>query len=303
MKRWRARGSPFGLALGLALALLGLEALGTLPEFGLLGQPLRCAPFCKLHCALQHGDWRPLTEAWLLLWAVTGLVLCIAALLAVFHAGRIVWTTKKALEALRARPVSLDGPMGMSVFANADMPLAFTAGFFRPKVYASEALLDEVPPKELRLVLAHELHHANKKDPLKALILASLAFGFPFLPMFSWLKKRFLEDAEIQADDAALKVVDDPCLLARTLLKLSARATTMFAAFFSHGPESSIVAARVRRLVGAKESAPGGRPSFSALLSSVLVYGFLTLGPALVLAGRLTGKASIFSCLCSFGLS
>jgi hypothetical protein len=77
----------------------------------------------------------------------------------------------------------------------------------------------------------------------------------------------------------------------------------MFAAFFSHGPESSIVAARVRRLVGAKESAPGGRPSFSAVLSSVLVYGFLTLGPALVLAGRLTGKASIFSCLCSFGLS
>jgi beta-lactamase regulating signal transducer with metallopeptidase domain len=121
--------------------------------------------------------------------------------------------------------------------------------------------------------------------------------------MFSWLKARFLEDAEILADDAALKAVDDPRLLARTLLKLSARATTMFAAFFSHGPESSIVAARVRRLVGAKESAPGGRPSFSTLLSSVLVYGFLTLGPALVLAGRLTGKASIFSCLCSFGLS
>jgi len=233
----------------------------------------------------------------------TGLVLCIAVLLAVFHAGRVVWTTKKALKALRARPVSLDGPMGVSVFTNADMPMAFTAGFFRPKVYASEALLDEVPPKELRLVLAHELHHANKKDPLKALILASLAFGFPFLPMFSWLKKRFLEDAEIQADDAALKVVDDPCLLARTLLKLSARATTMFAAFFSHGPESSIVAIRVKRLVGAKESVPGGRPSFSALLTSALVYGFLTLGPALVLAGRLTEKASIFSCLCSFGLS
>jgi beta-lactamase regulating signal transducer with metallopeptidase domain len=303
MSHWRARVSPFSLALGLAIPLLGLEALGTLSWLGLLGQPSGCAPFCELRCTLEAGGWNLLAEAWLVLWAAAGFVLVTAALLALFYSGRIVWTTKKALGMLRASPANLEGFIGVSVFENTSVPLAFTAGFLSPKVYASKALICKVSPKELSLVLAHELHHVKKKDPLKVLILSSLAFAFPLCPLFARLHARFLEEAEIMADDAALKAVDDPRLLARTLLNLSAQATTMFAAFFSQGPEASIVATRVKRLVGAKESAPSGWPSFSALFPSLLFYGFFILDPAFVLAGRLHGGAYMFGCLCSLGLS
>ena len=46
-------------------------------------------------------------------------------------------------------------------------PVAFCAGWLRPRVYVSTALLERLSADELRAVLAHEQHHGALRDPLR----------------------------------------------------------------------------------------------------------------------------------------
>jgi beta-lactamase regulating signal transducer with metallopeptidase domain len=181
--------------------------------------------------------------------------------------------------------------------------MAFTAGFLKPAVYASKALMESAHPKELRLILAHELHHVKKKDPLKVWILSFLTLCFPWCPLFAWVKARFLEEAEIQADDAALKAVNDPRLLAKTLLRLSAQGAGMIAAFFSQGSQNSILARRVMRLLGLPKAKPKNQPPLVLLWSSFFFFGFLGFSPALAYVWRLYGEAWVLGCLCRISLA
>jgi len=100
------------------------------------------------------------------------------------------------------------------------MPLAFTGGFLRPRVFLSTKLMDILDEKELRAVVLHESHHRASKDPLKGLAVSFLSDFLFFLPVSRFLKKAYSLTAEITADAHSVALKADPADLAGSLLKV-----------------------------------------------------------------------------------
>ncbi len=97
-------------------------------------------------------------------------------------------------------------------------PLAFCAGFVRPRIYVSTATIALLAATELHAVVAHEGHHASRRDPLRLLVAGAFASGFSILPGLRSLRRSHAALAEIAADAAAVRRLGDPAPLASALL-------------------------------------------------------------------------------------
>lgn len=100
-------------------------------------------------------------------------------------------------------------------------PLAFCAGYVRPRIYLSEGAFEQLTKTELEAVVAHERHHLRRRDPLRLLIAASLADSLFFLPILRRMSERYRALGELAADEAAVKTVHQRAPLASALLKFS----------------------------------------------------------------------------------
>jgi hypothetical protein len=80
-------------------------------------------------------------------------------------------------------------------------PLAFCAGLLRPRVYVSTGALERLGEDELAAVVAHEAHHASRRDPLRILVARAIgdAYSLGALP------RREQALAELSADEAAVR--------------------------------------------------------------------------------------------------
>jgi hypothetical protein len=84
-----------------------------------------------------------------------------------------------------------------------DEPQAFCIGLLRPGIYVSRAALELLGADERAAVVAHEAHHARRRDPLRLLVARALAEGLFFLPAVRRLPERYAALAELAADEAA----------------------------------------------------------------------------------------------------
>ena len=134
-----------------------------------------------------------------------------ASLLAV--AVRACWlaaTTTRALAALPQAPTSPSlqaaarraGIARVRCLAGTDRT-AFCAGLFRPRVYLTAATAT-LGANELDAVLAHEAAHARRHDPLRRLLTRAAADVMFWFPLLRWWLRKHVEDAELQADKAAI---------------------------------------------------------------------------------------------------
>jgi Zn-dependent protease with chaperone function len=96
-------------------------------------------------------------------------------------------------------------------------PLVFCAGLLRPRIYLADGARRRLGPRALRAVLAHETHHARRRDPLRLLVGGSLG-GVPWLAGLARRQEAF---AELAADVAAVRAVDGPGPVAAAMLALS----------------------------------------------------------------------------------
>jgi Zn-dependent protease with chaperone function len=85
-----------------------------------------------------------------------------------------------------------------------DRPQAFCAGLLRPRVYLSTGALEVLDASALASVLAHEQHHARRRDPLRFACGRVLAAALFFIPAQRRLVERQRALAEIGADEAAV---------------------------------------------------------------------------------------------------
>ena len=76
-------------------------------------------------------------------------------------------------------------------------------------------------PEKLEAVLAHELAHAQRRDPLISLIAAINKCIFWFHPLSWWLERRLALLAEHAADDSALAGSRDSQSYARMVLEFA----------------------------------------------------------------------------------
>ncbi len=161
-------------------------------------------------------------------------------------------------------------------------PRAFCAGLLRPRVYVSAgavALLDEAA---LNAVLAHERHHARRRDPLRFAAGRVLAHALFFLPELGLLVERQQALAELSADESAVdRVPAQRSALARAMLSFADAPTS--------GGGGGIDPARIDYLLG---EPPSWR--FPALLCVAAVGVLALLVTVAVLAGRVaSGSATL----------
>lgn len=93
---------------------------------------------------------------------------------------------------------------GVDIVVTDDHQLyAYCVGLLRPRIVISRRASDTLGGPELCAVLAHEVHHARNRDPLRLMLARVLRDGLFFLPPISRLYKRLEEDLELRADAAA----------------------------------------------------------------------------------------------------
>jgi TonB family protein len=107
------------------------------------------------------------------------------------------------------------------------------------------------PTEKRTAVLAHELAHARRRDPLIALVVAVNKCLFWFHPLAWWLERRLPILAEHAADDAALAVSFDTQAYARLLLDGAARLDKGGNRLIWHSAAigGPVVAQRIRRVL------------------------------------------------------
>ena len=97
---------------------------------------------------------------------------------------------------------------------------AFTAGFWRPRVYVAAALPTVLDAAQLSAVMAHEAAHVARRDPLRHSVMRFLACTLFYVPALRRLADDLADESEIEADDAAVSD-GDALVLASAILALA----------------------------------------------------------------------------------
>lgn len=159
------------------------------------------------------------------------------------------------------------------VIVEDERPRAFCAGFLRPRVFISSGALRLLDTSELEAVLAHEAHHAARRDPLRLLVSRAVSAAFAFVPRLAALGRRQHELAELAADAAAVRRIGSPGPLASALL-----------AFEAGDPEVvGISPERVDQLLG--RAAPDEVRRSFLIVSALLLAVLAAIGATSVASG------------------
>jgi hypothetical protein len=136
---------------------------------------------------------------------------------------RQVRASRRFLEALpiATEAIEVDGTACRLI--DATEPHAFCAGYVRPAVFVSRGVIERLTREELRAVVSHEVHHADRRDPLRLLLARALADALFFLPVLRRSSERYAALGELAADEAAVRRIEGSGPLASALLKFSAR--------------------------------------------------------------------------------
>ena len=169
-----------------------------------------------------------------------------------------VLLTQRTLRNTRSIPSELWEYYDLIADANVDLNLEesacvrvpLTIGFELTRVIFP-ADWREWPREKVKAVLAHELAHARRRDPLIALVVAVNKCLFWFHPLAWWLERRLPVLAEQAADDAALAVSFDAQAYARLLLDSVARLDNAGNRLIWHSAAMGgpVVAQRIRRVL------------------------------------------------------
>jgi hypothetical protein len=192
---------------------------------------------------------------------------------------RAAWRQFRAHRRLvRSLPVSGRLAEHSSVLVvDAATPLAFCAGWLRPRVYVSAQVLERLSDSELRAVLAHEQHHGVLRDPLRLAVSRVLWQALFFLPVLRSLHDRYADVAELDADAAALEATDGAT---------APLASAMLA--FGTTPAGDVVGISPQRVDSLL-----GRPWAWRLPRMLLTSGLVTIAALVALVWRASGSASI----------
>jgi Zn-dependent protease with chaperone function len=234
-----------GLFLGFGLVVIQLARRPETVAL-LVSLPGPAALICDIQCVGVLPFLQVVGEAGkaLLMIAISGAFLY--ALLRM--ARRISWTwaliaraESGAVPALRLPPFPfLDR---VTVFEGRQ-PLAFAAGFMKPKIYVSRGLVESLGENELHAVIRHEARHQKSKDPLKGLLVSFVSDLLFFLPVSRLLKNAYHLTEEMAADVRSVRSPAEAADLASSLLRVRQLSGAGASMFFDP------VLARARNLTG-----------------------------------------------------
>ncbi|MBK9388333.1 MAG: M56 family metallopeptidase [Planctomycetes bacterium] len=162
------------------------------------------------------------------------------------------------------------------------VPVAF--GWLRPEICVPASFFDELEEAAWEPLLAHELAHLVRRDPLWLALCRAQAALTLGLPPLRWAERALRADAEWLADAWAAQRTS-PLELARCLACVAERtlhARAPRGAFALAGHEEPTLTRRVERLLAPGEVAHAAHGVRGARLAALALCGALALGaPAL----------------------
>ncbi len=196
-----------------------------------------------------------------------GSVLTLAAYGWLFGAGFLVLGSLLSYGKLRRALVGAV-PLEGRVFLADHIPTPFVLGIFRPKIYLPSHTSEE----ERRFILAHEVHHIRRLDPVTR-VLAYAALCLHWFNPLVWAAFRLSgKDMEMSCDEAVIRKLGEQSRAdyAGTLLRLTVRRSVFSGAPLAFGEGDT--GSRVRNL------ALWRRPQiWAVLICAVLCAGCLFL--------------------------
>jgi beta-lactamase regulating signal transducer with metallopeptidase domain/protein involved in polysaccharide export with SLBB domain len=230
-------------------------------------------------------DWRDALPVWTSLAWMTGVVV-----LAAWHAVGLVGVAR-----LRSRCRSVDDAsllaalrrLSRAIGVRAAVPLLAcdrvlgpcVVGVVRPAILWPVALLSNLTPRQVELLLAHELAHVRRLDPLVNHLQTLLETLMFYHPCVWWLSRRVRADRELCCDAIAAKAVDDDRAgLAGALVALADAQQSRLggAARLALGARGGSLGERVRALL----DAPARRSPRSGRIVSIIVGACVAIGVA-----------------------
>ena len=185
-----------------ALALAGAAATALAFVVALTRVSFQVPSLEAIAQACRRMGLADLSPASLLVLSLSSLSLAVVAL-----------SLRSALRQLRARRRFMRGLRivgraeveGSEVLVIDDQrPQAFCTGSWRPRLYVSRGALALLGEDELAAVVAHEAHHASRRDPLRLFVARAAGEGLFFMPALRPLAERYAALAELAADEAAV---------------------------------------------------------------------------------------------------
>lgn len=172
--------------------------------------------------------------------------------------------------------------LGGALVIGDERPGAFCAGLLRPRVYLTTGALSLLDHEALAAVLAHERHHARRRDPLRLAVGRVCARSLFYVPGLSDLVRRQQTLAELSADESAINSGPGTrSALARAMLTFTDAADPSYPAGFDRD--------RVDHLLG--EPASWRFPVLLCIASAAMIALLVAVAG---LAGRVaSGSASL----------
>ncbi|HSA97092.1 MAG TPA: M56 family metallopeptidase [Acidobacteriota bacterium] len=206
------------------------------------------------------------------------IVLSLAFLYALYRAVKRILRTRSVVERAMMKAIPAGTAPRPSFFETVIvfddvLPLAFTGGFFKPRIFISTKLIQSRDEGELRAVILHERHHQEAKDPLKGLFVSFVSDLLFFLPVSRFLKKTYDLTSEMTADARSVARQADPLDLASSLLKVQRLGGPAVSWFFDPATE------RAKHLLGERAMVPWPLKRILATLVVLAVSAVVVMVP------------------------
>jgi beta-lactamase regulating signal transducer with metallopeptidase domain len=202
---------------------------------------------------------------------------------------RTRWTVEvgpawSALLERLVREMGITRPVRLLGSTRVDVPAVI--GAFKPVVLVPASLLTGLSPRDVELILAHELAHVRRHDYLVNLLQTAVETVLFFHPAVWWLSAVVREEREHCCDDAVVGATGRGRRYARALLAAEELCAAGSAPRLAPALNGGSLYRRVRRLVAPPEegAAGGGGPLGVAL--AVLVLATLAVGQTSLSAGE-----------------
>lgn len=190
------------------------------------------------------------------------------------------------------RTLRVVGPVGDDprvLMVEDQRPLAFCAGYLHRRVYVSSGTIALLSAAQLEAVLAHEAHHAQRRDPLRMLIAHTLADSAFFVPVLHRSRERYAALAELAADDAAVRSSGRPGPLAAALLAFDSEG----------GPAVGVAPERVDHLTGQRITWEVPIRDIVSGVMTIVVLSAITIATALTASGGGTSVVAVAMSSCT----
>jgi beta-lactamase regulating signal transducer with metallopeptidase domain len=124
----------------------------------------------------------------------------------------------------------------------------------RREICLPDWAFDDLPKAELKSLLAHEMGHMVRRDPLMLMALQMLSRLFFFQPMFIVARRRLTDIAELAADEWAAKQLSDARAVATALFTCATKIqeNRQIQWGLAMAGNKSMLKTRVERLIGAE---------------------------------------------------